>query len=95
MAGELTGKRYPLRQVFRSGGSVPVTPTLLFTKNDTVIFTKKYVRHTLLSKKTYDQGESGIITRVYKGVLGCVTHLDVRFPDGEFVREVPIDNFKA
>ena len=95
MAGELTGKRYPLRRVFRSGGSTPVTRPLLFTKNDTVIFTKEYVKHSLLSKKKYTQGKSGIITRTYKGILGDITHLDVRFPDGEFVRQVPIDNFLA
>ena len=95
MAGELTGRRYPLRRVFRSGGSVPVTPPLLFEKNGPVVFTKEYVKHTLLSKKKFTQGKSGLITRTYKGVLGNVTRVDVRFPDGEFVREVPIDYFLA
>jgi hypothetical protein len=95
MAGELTRRRYPLRRVSRSGGSVPVTPTLLFTKNGPIVFTKEYVKHTLFSKKTYVQGQSGLITRTYKGVLGNVTRVDVRFPDGEFVREVPIDYFLA
>lgn len=95
MAGELTRPQYPLRRVSRFGGSVPVTPPLLFEKNGPVVFTKEYVKHTLFSKKKYGQGKSGLITRSHRGVLGNVTHVDVRFPDGEFVRHVPVCYFLA
>jgi hypothetical protein len=36
-----------------------------------------------------------IITNIHTGPLGGFTHLDVRLPKGEFVREVPIDYFLA
>jgi hypothetical protein len=49
----------------------------------------------LLSKKTYPQGTTGIITYPHKGPLGGVTHVDIRLPEGEFVCEVPIDVLKA
>src|SRR5215211_6792989 len=42
-------------------------PELLFRKNGPVVFTKKYVKHTLLSKKTYGQGTEGMITGVHTG----------------------------
>ena len=68
---------------------------VLFAENQTVVFTRKYVKHTLLSKKTYPQGTPGIITHPHKGPLGGVTHVDIRLPEGEFVCEVPIDVLKA
>lgn len=68
---------------------------VLFAENETIVFTRKYVKHTLLSKKTYPQGTTGIIVHPHKGPLGGVTHVDIRLPDGKFVYEVPIDFFKA
>jgi hypothetical protein len=68
---------------------------VLFAENETIVFTRKYVKHTLLSKKTYPQGTTGIIIHPHKGPLGGVTHVDIRLPDGKFVYEVPIDFFKA
>jgi hypothetical protein len=56
---------------------------------------RNYVKHTLFSKKKYGQGTTGIITNIHKGPLCGITHLDVRLPEGEFVREVPIDYFLA
>jgi hypothetical protein len=46
-----------------------------------------------ISKETYPQGTEGMITKIHTGLLGGITHLDVRLPKGEFVREVPIDYF--
>jgi hypothetical protein len=57
-----------------------------------VYFTKDYVHQG--SKKTYPQGRRAVVLREHT-LLGQVTHLDVRLPDGEFLREVPIDNFMA
>ena len=68
---------------------------VLFAENETVVFTRKYVKHTFLSKKTYTQGTTGIITHPHKGPLGGVTHVDIRLPEGEYVYEVPIDYIKA
>ena len=71
------------------------SPTLLFRKHGPVVFTKNYVKETLLSEKKYVQGTEGIITDVQTGFLGKVTHLDVRLPSGEFVRGVPVRYFLA
>jgi hypothetical protein len=70
-------------------------PLLLFRQNGPVVFTKNYVKHRLLSKKTYPQGTEGMITKIHTGPLGGVTHVDVRLSDGEFVCEVPVNNFLA
>jgi hypothetical protein len=56
-------------------------------------FTRNYDKHTLFSKKTYKQGETGLITRPHRGLLGKITHVDVRLADGERVRGVPVDFF--
>jgi hypothetical protein len=58
---------------------------VLFAENETVVFTRKFVKHTLLSKKTYTQGTTGIIIHPHKGPLGGVTHVDIRLPEGERV----------
>ena len=60
-----------------------------------VVFTRDYVTYCSLCKKTYPQGTSGVVTHVDKGLFGRITHVDVRLPEGEFVRGVPIDYFKA
>jgi hypothetical protein len=70
-------------------------PPLLFRKHGPVVFTKDYVKQRLFSSKKYVQGTEGIITEMHTGFLGKVTHLDVRLPSGEFVREVPIRYFLA
>jgi hypothetical protein len=80
---------------FRSSGLTASGPKLLFRVNGAVVFTKDYVKHCLCSKKTYAQGTEGIITRIHKGLLCGITHLDVRLPDGTFLRGVPIDYFLA
>ena len=58
-----------------------------------VVFTRDYVKRGLLSKTTYRQGASGLVTRVHERRLGGITHVDVRLPDGVFLREVPVDYF--
>jgi hypothetical protein len=60
-----------------------------------VFFTKEYVKQDLLSKKTYAQGTSAVVTRIHTDRRGEITHVDVRLKDGKFVREVPVDYFKA
>jgi hypothetical protein len=79
---------------WRSSLTAP-RPEPLFRLNGSVVFTRDYVKHRLLSKKPYGQGTQGIITKIHPGPLGEVTHLDVRLPKGEFLREVPIDYFQA
>jgi hypothetical protein len=68
---------------------------VLFEEGGNVVFTKEYEKHTLLSKKTYPQGMSGIVTHIHTGLLGRITHVDIRLKDGTFVREVPVDYFSA
>ena len=38
-------------------------PSLLFRKDGPVVFTKKYVKHTLFSKKEYKPGAEGMIVK--------------------------------
>ena len=66
------------------GGTLPPEP---------VVFTKDYVKYRLLSTKKYPQGTSGLVVKSHKGLLGGVTHYDLRLPDGEFVWGVPVDYF--
>ena len=75
--------------VKKKGGSIP--PEL----GNPVVFTREYVKHRLFSTTTYGQGTSGLVTKVHKGLLCGITHVDVRLPDGVFLREVPIDYFAA
>jgi len=81
---------------FRRSSLKEGEPKLLFRVNGSIVFTRDYVKERLLSnKKTYPQGTTGIITKIHKGPLCGITHLDVRLPKGEFLRVVPIDYFKA
>jgi hypothetical protein len=75
--------------VKKKGGSIPAE------LGNPVVFTRDYVKHRLLSKTTYGQGTSGLVTKVHEGLLCGITHVDVRLPDGVFLREVPIDYFAA
>lgn len=67
------------------GDEIPIGP---------VYFTKDYVTQGLLSKKTYPQGSRAVLLREHT-LRGRVTHLDVRLPNDEFLREVPVDYFAA
>jgi hypothetical protein len=62
-------------------GSIPIGPIYL---------TRDYVKQ----ERTYPQGRRGIVLREHT-VLGKVTHVDLRLPDGEFLLKVPIDYIKA
>jgi hypothetical protein len=56
---------------------------------------RDYVRRGFLCKdKRYPQGRRGVVLREHK-LLGRVTHVDLRLPDGEFLLEVPIDYIRA
>ena len=64
------------------GDGIPIGP---------VYFSKDYVRSGFLCKdKRYPQGGRGVVLRVHK-LLGRVTHVDLRLPDGKFLLDVPID----
>ena len=49
--------------VKKKGGSIPAE------LGNPVVFTRDYVKHCLLSKTTYGQGTSGLVTKVHKGFL--------------------------
>jgi hypothetical protein len=66
-------------------GSIPIGP---------VYFTRDYVRRGFLFNKRYPQGGRGVVLREHK-LLGQVTHVDLRLPDGEFLLEVPIDYIRT
>jgi hypothetical protein len=68
---------------------------ILFGDNEPVIFTREYVKDTLLAKRTYAQGKSGVVTYIHKSPLGGITHVDIRLKEGEFLLEVPVDYFRA
>jgi hypothetical protein len=70
-------------------------PKLLFRKNGPVVFTRKYVKHTLFSKKEYVPGTEGMIVDMHTGPLGGVTHVNIRLGEGEFVNNVPVEYFRA
>ena len=63
------------------GDGVPIGP---------IYFSRDYVTHGFLSDKRYPQGGRGVVLRVHK-LLGRVTHVDLRLPDGKFLLDVPID----
>jgi hypothetical protein len=46
--------------VKKKGGSIPAE------LGNPVVFTKDYVKHRLLSKTTYEQGTSGLVTKVMR-----------------------------
>jgi hypothetical protein len=60
-----------------------------------LVFTRKYVDRDVLSERTYPQGTIGLPTRIHTDRLGEITHVDVRLMDGELVRNVPVDYFRA
>jgi hypothetical protein len=78
------------RWAFRRSSLTDGDPELLFRLNGDVVFTKDYVKHTLFSKKPYPHGTQGIITKIHYDPFGRTSHLDVRLPKGEFIREVPV-----
>ena len=86
--------RYRRISIASSAGSAG-SADLLFAIDGAVVFTRNYVENRLLSKKAYAQGTEGMITKIHTGPVGEVTHVDIRLGDGEFVREVPIDYFRA
>src|SRR5512133_2469617 len=89
------GVQMASRWAFRRSRLKDGDPELLFRLNGDVVFTRDYVKHTLFTKKPYGHGTQGIITNIHYGRLGGVSHLDVRLPKGEFLREVPVDYFLA
>jgi hypothetical protein len=68
---------------------------LVLKENGNVVFTKPYTKHTLLSKKEYAQGTTGIVTRLHTGLLGEIRRVDIRLADGNFLRDVLVDYFRA
>ena len=68
-------------------GKVPIGP---------VYFTRDYVKPggLLCKSKKYPQGRRGVVLGEHT-LLGRVTHVDLRLPDGEFLREVPIDYIRT
>ena len=63
------------------GTSLPIGP---------VYFTRDYVKRGFFKDKTYPQGRRGVVLEEHT-LLGKVTHVDLRLPDGEYLLEVPID----
>jgi hypothetical protein len=67
------------------GTSLPIGP---------VYFTRDYVKRGFFKDKTYPQGRRGVVLEEHT-LLGKVTHVDLRLPDGEYLLEVPIDYIRA
>jgi hypothetical protein len=66
-------------------GKIPIGP---------VYFTRDYVRRGFPRDKLYPQGRRGVVLREHT-LFGKVTHVDLRLPDGEFLREVPFDYIRS
>ena len=67
----------PIEDAWKGGKSIP--------------FGRDYEHHTFFSHKTIKQGTKALIARPHRGLLGKITHADVRLANGERVRGVPID----
>jgi hypothetical protein len=76
------GQSYRLRRKTRQ---IPFGP---------VYFTRDYVRRGFFKGKTSPQGRRGVVLEEHT-LLGKVTHVDLRLPDGELLFEVPIDCIRA
>jgi hypothetical protein len=59
-----------------------------------IYFSRDYVKQGSLSKTTYPQGRRGVVVCEHL-ILGRVTHVDLRLPDGEFLLKVPIDYMRT
>jgi hypothetical protein len=89
------GVQMASRWAFRRSKLDDLDPELLFRLNGDIVFTKDYVKHTLFTKKPHPHGTQGIITKIHYSPLGGTSHVDVRLPKGEFLREVPVNYFLA
>jgi hypothetical protein len=89
------GVQMASRWSFRRSRLNDLDPELFFRLNGDIVFTRDYVKHTLFTKKPYGHGTQGIITKIHFSPLGTTSHLDVRLPKGEFLREVPVNYFLA
>jgi hypothetical protein len=70
----------------------PITIQEAWDQGKSIPFTRNYEHHTLFSHKTIPQGTKALIARPHRGLLGQITHADVRLANtGERVRSVPID----
>jgi hypothetical protein len=64
--------------------------SVVFSGQNPVVFTKDFVNQDSLSKTTYAKGTSGHITGIDHDSRGRIW-LDIRLPDGEVIRGVPIN----
>jgi hypothetical protein len=92
---DVMGVQMASRWAFRRSRLNDLDPELLFRLNGDIVFTRDYVKHTLFSKKPHSHGTQGVITKIHYNPLGTTSHLDVRLPKGEFLREVPVNFFLA
>jgi hypothetical protein len=74
-----------IRRIDRHEDGIPI---------GSIYFAKDYVQQGLLSNKTYPQGTRAVVLRAHE-VRGQVTHVDLRLPDGEFLRNVPSDYIRT
>jgi hypothetical protein len=95
MLAELVDRTRRIEDLLPAAAFTIANEPVLFAETETVVFTRKYVKHDSRSKKTYLQGTTGRITQVHTGPAGGITHVDIRLPDGEFLSGVPIDYFRA
>jgi hypothetical protein len=69
--------------------------TVIARLNGRIVFTRDYEAGWVAGERTIRQGTSAIVTRVYEGLFGDVTHVDVRLADGTRLTEVEIDYFSV
>jgi hypothetical protein len=60
-------------------------------KGASIPFTRDYEYDTWFSHNTIPQGTKALIARTHRGLLGKITHVDVRLANGDRIRSVPID----
>ena len=68
---------------------------LVLKENGNVVFTKPYTKHTFAFEEEIPARDDWHRTKLHTGLLGEIRLVDLRLEDGNFVRQVPIDNFLA
>jgi len=67
---------------------------VLVTLNGAIVFTRDYDAG-FFTYKIIKAGTKGIATKLHTGFLNQVTHVTVRLGNGDFLRQVPVDYFRA
>jgi len=63
--------------------------------NGSIVFTRDYEDGWVTGERVIRAGTRVVVTRIHRGMFGDITHVDVRLPNGRFLREVESDYFRG